>query len=87
MTILISLFLGVTYAGTQTSMRFAEETLVGDVNHDGKVNIGDIISVCNFMAGDETITLDDADVNKDGKADIGDIITIANIMAGNNDNE
>ena len=58
-----------------------------DVNGDGKVNIGDIISVCNFMAGDETITLDDADVNKDGKADIGDIITIANIMAGNNDNE
>ncbi|MBR4522288.1 MAG: dockerin type I repeat-containing protein, partial [Prevotella sp.] len=66
-------------------VKFDATVKKGDVNKDGKVNIGDIISVCNFMAGDETITLDDADVNKDGKADIGDIITIANIMAGNND--
>ena len=61
-------------------------TVKGDVNGDGEVGIGDIISVTNFMAvGEQSgITLEQADVNGDGEVGIGDIITIANIMAGDN---
>ena len=59
--------------------------LRGDVNDDDKINIGDIISVSNFMAGEGGgIIQDDADTNEDTKVNIGDIITISNIMAGNN---
>ena len=55
----------------------------GDVNGDGQVGIGDIISVTNYMAGEfNGITLEQADVNLDGEVGIGDIITITNIMAG-----
>ena len=58
-------------------------TIKGDVNGDGQVGIGDIISVTNYMAGEfNGITLEQADVNGDGEVGIGDIISITNIMAG-----
>jgi hypothetical protein len=56
----------------------------GDVNGDGEVNVGDLVSVSNFMAGEGgVITLEDADVNGDGEVNVGDMVTITNIMAGN----
>ena len=62
----------------------AIEIIDGDVNGDGQVGIGDIISVTNFMADAEQsgVTLKQADVNGDGQVGIGDIISITNIMAG-----
>ena len=57
--------------------------LKGDVNGDGEVGIGDIISITNVMAGDGTEEANNrADVNGDGEVGIGDIISITNIMAG-----
>ena len=57
--------------------------LKGDVNGDGDVGIGDIISITNVMAGDGTEEANNrADVNGDGEVGIGDIISITNIMAG-----
>ena len=61
-----------------------DSTIPGDVNGDGEVNVGDLVSVSNFMAGEAgDITLEDADVNKDGEVNVGDMVTITNIMAGN----
>ena len=54
----------------------------GDVNGDGEVNVGDIVTVCNVMAGISTIDSQLADVNGDGEVNVGDIVTICNIMAG-----
>ena len=54
----------------------------GDVNDDGEVNVGDVVTVCNVMAGISTVELQIADVNKDGEVNVGDIVTICNIMAG-----
>jgi arabinan endo-1,5-alpha-L-arabinosidase len=58
--------------------------LVGDVNNDGEVGIGDIVAITNVMAGIETdtATISRADVNGDGEVGIGDIVAITNIMAG-----
>ena len=59
-------------------------TIPGDVNGDGEVNVGDLVSVSNFMAGEAgDITKEAADVNKDGEVNVGDMVTITNIMAGN----
>ena len=57
----------------------------GDVNEDGEVNVGDIVSVCNVMAGISTVDPQLADVNSDGEVNVGDIVTICNIMAGNDE--
>jgi hypothetical protein len=54
----------------------------GDVNNDGEVNVGDIVTICNVMAGISTIDPQLADVNGDGEVNVGDIVTICNIMAG-----
>ena len=54
--------------------------LTGDVNHDGVVNISDVVATINTMA--KTETYEDADVNRDQNVDISDIVMIINIMAG-----
>ena len=56
----------------------------GDVNGDGDIGIGDIITITNVMASNETNAdaIRRADVNGDGEVGIGDIISITNIMAG-----
>ena len=53
----------------------------GDVNHDGKVDINDVVAVINHMAG--TAVWEDANVNgdSDGNVDINDVVAIINIMA------
>lgn len=56
--------------------------VIGDVNGDGEVNVGDIVTVCNVMAGNSTVDPQLADVNGDGEVNVGDIVTICNIMAG-----
>ena len=54
-----------------------------DVNGDSKVNVGDIMAVINYMAGQaEGIDKKVADVNGDEKVNVGDIMAIINIMAG-----
>ena len=60
-----------------------ENTKKGDVNGDGKVNVGDIMAVINVMAGlDGEAEKAAADVNGDGKVNVGDIMAVINIMAG-----
>ena len=51
----------------------------GDLNHDGKVDIADAVTVLNIMAA--AGYTDEADLNHDGKVDIADFVTILNIMA------
>lgn len=60
-----------------------KKLIIGDVNDDGDVGIGDIVTITNYMAGMTNCTmLEKADVNGDGEVGIGDIVTITNIMAG-----
>lgn len=58
----------------------AQTTRQGDVNHDGSVDISDIVAVINTIAG-ETTYLSSADVNTDTNIDISDIVAIINIIA------
>jgi len=61
-----------------------KQSIPGDVNGDGEVNVGDLVCVSNFMAGEAgDITKEAADVNGDGEVNVGDMVTITNIMAGN----
>ena len=60
-----------------------DDILRGDVNGDGEVNVGDLVSVSNYMAGDESVSEDAADVNQDGEVNVGDMVVISNIMSGN----
>lgn len=67
-----------------TAQFVAVTDIVGDVNSDGVVGIGDIVAVTNVMAGiaNDAALQRRADVNDDGMVGIGDIVAITNIMAG-----
>jgi hypothetical protein len=60
-----------------------EPVLRGDANGDGEVNVGDLVSVSNYMAGDGSVSKEAADVNEDGEVNVGDMVVISNIMSGN----
>ncbi|MBR4830047.1 MAG: M6 family metalloprotease domain-containing protein [Muribaculaceae bacterium] len=55
-----------------------EQPLVGDVNHDGEVNIADVSMVIDCIISGKTDLA--CDVNNDGEINIADINTIVNII-------
>ncbi len=57
--------------------------LAGDVNSDGSIDVADIATVINVMAGSAPEHKARADVNGDGSIDVADIATIINKMAAN----
>lgn len=61
----------------------SDEGIKGDVNLDGKVDVADIATVIDVMAGGATSHARNADVNGDGKVDVADIASIIDIMAAN----
>jgi len=56
--------------------------LMGDVNGDGKVLIGDVIAILNYIVGFTSDNFNEkaADVNGDGNILIGDVIAVLNII-------
>ncbi len=54
----------------------------GDVNHDGTVDVADIATVIDVMAGKSPEYKSNADVNGDKSIDVADIASIIDIMAG-----
>ena len=55
---------------------------IGDANHDGTVDVADIIAVANKILGRPSAQFDEtaANVNGDSTVDVADIIGIANII-------
>ena len=61
---------------------WAEITLKGDVNGDGKVNVSDVTALVNMILG--TIPKDPArgDINGDGNVNVSDVTALVNIILG-----
>ena len=60
----------------------------GDINADGKVNVQDLFTMANFLAGNTHLNATEsaaADVFDDqtGKINVQDLLTMANFLAGN----
>ena len=60
----------------------ASHTLIGDVNGDGEVNIGDVTALISIIlsATPESVYEPDADVNGDGEVNIGDVTALIDII-------
>jgi hypothetical protein len=61
----------------------------GDVNNDHSVNVGDVLSMANFLAGNTSFDSPNfnrlaCDLNLDGKVNVQDLLVLANFLAGNN---
>ena len=66
------------------SVIILEDYILGDVNGNDGVDIGDAVSVVNFLVGKESQIFVEkaADTNKNGQVDIGDAVTIVNYLVG-----
>ena len=69
---------------TQTVLTI-ENTLVGDVNDNGDIDIGDAVCIVNYIVGKPNAVFVEkaADVNGNGTAgEIGDAVSVVNIIVG-----
>ena len=82
--------------GSRTVTRFARASglvirpvenrsaLLGDLNHDGYVNITDVALLVNYILGtDEGVVIEsEADINGDTIVNITDVVALTNIILG-----
>ena len=57
-----------------------DEPLVGDVNGDGEVSIGDVTALISYLL-DNSMTIEgNPDVDNDGEADINDVSALIDLL-------
>ena len=79
---------GYELPGNTTFCQFAAyipvTVLIGDLNHDGYVNITDVVLLSNYVLGNEAnIFKFEADLNGDGLVNITDVVTLTGIVLNN----
>ena len=57
------------------------ESLIGDINADGSLNILDVVALVDIIINDENPSLN-GDVNGDGSVDVIDIVMLVDIIVG-----
>ena len=77
----------VSLPNTKTSIKVINY-IIGDVNGNGIVDIGDAVSIVNYLVGKESQNFVEkaADTNYNGLVDIGDAVTIVNFLVGKTEN-
>lgn len=78
---------GKNYASeVNLSIKATFDTVLGDVNGDGLVNIADAIGLVNYILGKAAFEVDElaADANEDGMLNITDAIAIVNLILTQN---
>ena len=70
-----------TVQAIQSNLAFA---LMGDVNCNGGIDIGDAVCIVNYLVNKTNTVFNDklADLNGNGDIDIGDAVMIVNILVG-----
>ena len=61
--------------------------IVGDVNGDRSVNVGDVTSLYNIILNGNMTFFETNDVNKDGSVNAGDVTAIYKIILGTTDSQ
>ena len=61
---------------------FYNESINGDINNDGTLNVLDLVELVNIILFQENV--DDADINNDGQINILDLVFLADIILSEN---
>ena len=57
---------------------------MGDVNHDGSVNIADVTTLIDYLLSDASAAPAEADVNEDGSINIADVTALIDLLLAGN---
>ena len=74
---------GFSFAGEDSAFSITvKRGASGDVNHDGTVNVSDVMAMVNHILGTQPAVFfeEEADVNADGKVNVSDVMSIVNII-------
>ena len=71
-------------AAWKNFVNIKEQFLLGDVNEDGRVDIGDVVATVNYVLGNvpDVFNLDAADVDESGEINISDVVGIGELGLG-----
>ena len=60
--------------------------VIGDVNHDGKVDVADVTTLVDYILGNtpQGFNSNNCDVNEDTKIDVSDVTSLVDIILNNN---
>ena len=78
--------IGITFMGTDAAfdilLQDHDTFLLGDVNHDGIIDISDVMMTVNYSVGKKLLDfyIEEAETNGDGEIDIVDVMNILNIV-------
>ena len=63
-------------------MNYKNEFVLGDVNHDGGIDIGDVTSAVNYILDKipNNFYEEEADIDQDGEISISDVVSIVNMI-------
>lgn len=63
-------------------MKYSNEFVLGDVNHDGKIDIVDVTNITNYILNKNhgSFYEAEADVNQDGVISITDVTYMVNLI-------
>lgn len=64
----------------------SNDTLLGDVNQDGLVNVLDVVSIVGYILGSQEFNETElylSDYNEDGSVNVLDVVAIVGIILGN----
>ncbi|MGM9869260.1 MAG: leucine-rich repeat protein [Sodaliphilus sp.] len=68
------------YPSSLTVSGFEVESITGDVNGDGVVNVSDITALVNRILGDTTYSDAVCDINGDGVVNVSDVTALVNLI-------
>lgn len=57
-----------------------EDSLIGDANHDGDINVGDYNTIVRNLLDSSSGFDKTMDVNQDGEINVGDLNSIVNLI-------
>ena len=66
-----------------TTEEVVEQFELGDVNHDGAVNISDVTALIDYILGNGEIFVEQADLTQDGAVNISDVTNLIDKILGN----
>ena len=70
-------------AWMDSQLGYDPTVVIGDVNGDGEVNIGDVNALIDIIMGNPDDTQGSSDVNSDDEVNIADINAVISAIMGN----
>ncbi|MAQ43246.1 MAG: hypothetical protein CMG25_02000, partial [Candidatus Marinimicrobia bacterium] len=68
------------YALKELEFTVTNNTLLGDANYDGNIDVIDVVLIVNMILGNQELELEVSDLNNDQELNVVDIVLLVNLI-------